>query len=455
MSRTGATLKQGIRFENWARPHHSYYHTFEAFQTTTKLDVANSWLARHPSGAAPFAYEAGIQAQLCDAGRSPRGLSDPEFQSWLAYAYHLDAEKFADLLCSVGMSRGIKSIVDDIINTNVNEDGFISYVETKKHKNLDGDLFIDCTGFNALLIAKVLNAPFHSFSKYLLCDRAIAIGAPYVVEPRRIDPFTRAVALRAGWMWQIPLRARRGIGYVYSSAYLEPKDAEIELRHVTGLHNLPARHLSMRVGYCATPWVKNCVAIGLSAGFVEPLESTGIFLIEHGAKLLAHYFPTAGFNPAVIRHYNRHFERRYLEIRDFLVTHYCVSKRRDTEFWRDVAKPKHIPDTLKDMLAMWEDLPPGRWDLPDVHKIFASLNYQQVLFGMDWIRLPAVRNAREMIVDPSEVVKTIRLRARRALLELPDHVTWLHQWVDHRGISSGLPPEAPPAFGVRLRSKLS
>ena len=329
MPKCNATYKMAIKFVNWNSDRKHFYHTFERFDFIDGFSISEWWL-KLKSCSEPFDYSCLIAPVLCDSKRSPRYFdgkvfddktehlfSDDHFaekklirltdaEGQYPYAYHFDANLIARFLKDYSMHRGVKQIVDDVVDVKLIEDGSIDCIYTKRHGSISGDLFIDCTGFRGLLINKALGEAFISFSESLLCDSAIAMQIPSDIKKDGINPYTTATALSSGWVWDIPLYGRSGTGYVYSSAFKSEEKAEQEFREHLGeaSNNCKASHIKMRIGRNRNSWVKNCVAIGLSSGFVEPLESTGIFFIQHGIEELVNHFPgKSSNNQELIRSY--------------------------------------------------------------------------------------------------------------------------------------------------------
>jgi tryptophan 7-halogenase len=452
MRRTNATFKHAIRYNNWqrnpvaGRPDH-YYHPFENFQAERKdsspryygaierlvhfsqSDVTNYWWHRAQTGQAQsFAYEIGIQPYLCDAFRAPKTATMPPYQSEVPYAYHLDAQLFADYLTEIGLGLGIRHVVDEVTSATLTEQGAIGSVHTKEHGAIVGDFFIDCSGFAALLIGKTLNVPFIDYGQYLLCDRAIAMPTPLTDSNPR--PYTSATAADAGWIWEIDLTNRSGNGYVYSSNFISDDDAEKYLRSYVGARAEGAKtiRLKMPPGRRAQMWSKNCVAIGLAGGFVEPLESTGIMFIDIGANWLAEFFPFNGELPQAAARYNSIMASQYDEIRDFITLHYCISQRDDTPFWREVRQRRHIPDSLAERLDLWSRLMPRSLHLRESLQIYNHRNYECILFGMGW--KPEVQGGRQGMVEPpttDQLFKVVQSSLRKALVDLPTHADVLRE----------------------------
>ncbi|WAT17710.1 tryptophan 7-halogenase [Aurantiacibacter sp. MUD11] len=381
---TGATFKHAIRFNDWLRKGHYYFHPFEALRGEDGPEASSRWLARNRIGEArPFAYEVGVQSLLAEVQRSPKTLVCPDYQGELNYAYHVDADKLADLLQRTAENRGVEHIHGDVSRLLLEgTNGHLSGVELTDGSRIAGDFFFDCTGFASVLHNQIGGGEYVSYGEHLLCDRAVAFRRPYR-EGEAILPYTTSHALEHGWSWQIGLQQRVGQGYVYCSQTLNPHEAEHRLReHASIPEDAEARHLSFRTGRVARCWEKNCLAIGLSAGFVEPLESTGIFLIEDAARMFCRVFDPRGDNEAARRQFNRYMAEQFDEIRDFIVLHYCLSTRTDSEFWRAVTKDKHIPERLQELLEIWQTAVPITEDLPTDH-VFSALNYAYVLYGME------------------------------------------------------------------------
>jgi len=385
MKATDATFKQAIRFDDWVEPGHHYYHPFDRL-TALNFDYRGlKWLASNRS--VKYAKTVTPQTDFCDEGLGPKHTGYPDYQGTLAYAYHLDAEKFGDALRDFSKARGVQHMIDDVVEVEQHENGDIAAVKTESGKRIEADLFVDCTGFFRLLIGKTLGVEYQSYADWLLCDRACAMQIPYSVKPvDNVQPYTKSTALEAGWVWDIGLRNRRGTGYVYSSQFLSEDEAEARLRDFQGPHtkDLKARHIKFATGRIKTPWTKNVVAIGLSAGFLEPLESTGLFFAEEGVDYLAELFPRLGDMEKAREIYNRRMNERYEEALDFINLHYVLSKRRDTPFWREATSDHRTTPRIKEYLSRWEQKPPSRLDFVDQVQLFSSLNYEFILYGMDW-----------------------------------------------------------------------
>ncbi len=425
MRATDATFKQAIRFVNWLTTEHSYYHPFDR-RPSGRLDRAGlRWLTSRRS--VPFADTVSAQPALCEAGVAPKFHDSRSYEAPISYAYHVDAEKLADFLTRVATGRGVHHVRDDVVDVELDGQGNIASVTSRGGERLAGDLFIDCTGFASVLIEKKLGVGFEDYSPWLLCDRAVAMRVPYGVHaPAARRPFTTATALSAGWVWDIALADRRGVGYVYSSAYTSAEEAERELRAFEGEHaaGLEPRHLEFRVGRREQAWAANCVAIGLSSGFIEPLESTGIYLVEMAAATLCEYFPFGGDMTLPRKRFNAILEARYEEILDFVVLHYCLTRRDDSAFWREVQRAERVPERLAEALSLWRNKTPSLSDCHDALQLFSHTPYEYVLYGMDFQRerIAHIDSAR---LAPTEVPASIRRTVDDATQRLPPHDAWL------------------------------
>jgi len=426
MRESGAAFKQGIRFVDWGRAvengrHSHYYHPFALPREPDGLDLLPHWLGGEAGGAS-YADAVTLQERVCDAGRAPKRASDAEFRGPMNYAYHLDAARFGNFLSGVARASGVVHLTGTVDDVELDEQGAIASVVTREHGKLTAGLYIDCTGFRSALLGRALGVPFQDKKDVLFVDRAVAVQVPYASEWAAIPPYTISTAHEAGWTWDIALAERRGIGYVYSSRHTDETRAEAVLRDYVGgaADDLPVRHLKMQVGWRERHWVKNCVAVGLSGGFLEPLESTGIILIEAAAHMIASFHqPGSGPEPAA-RQFNALMTKRYERIVDFIKMHYFLTRRTDTAFWRDNAHPSSAPESLLAHLDMWRHRPPARLDFVMDYESFAPANYQFVLFGMGF-RSPPGRTEDRQAARARQEFARIRDAARRAVAALPPH----------------------------------
>lgn len=438
MVATHASYKLGIRFHNWVRGGESFWHPFGAVGgQIDRVQVFQHWLKCLRAGQTDGTYDSySLQALLGEMNRAPRRLggSSPVMEQ-RGYAYHLDAREFAAFLTRLCVRRGVRRVVDNVRAVNLDERGHIRNVETGANGTLEADLFIDCTGFAGLLIERALGDPHVSWSDQLLCDRALALPLAYDPE---MAPYTRATALSAGWVWRIPLSHRVGSGYVFSSRFISDEDAAGELLAHVGQDPARAepRLLRMRIGRRSNFWVKNCVAIGLSAGFLEPLESTGIFLIQRGAEALLENFPDRQFAEPLARRYNRQIGAAYEEVRDFIILHYILTQREDSAFWKANRKLP-VPDSLAETLELYDQTGICNWDN---RTLFAEPSFFAIVAGFG--RLPKRHQPMADFSKEDRVVQIldeIRARNLQVAQDLPDHGDFM------RALHPGLP--APAASG--------
>ena len=421
-----ATYKLGIKFVDWNRGGEvsgkdEIWHPFGPIgaPVVENLPVFHHWLRDKRAGHDSSAYASySLQALLGDMGRAPRTITEGSIVTRHgAYAYHLDARAFAAYLAKLATLRGVIRLTDDVVNVPLDGRGFIGCVETAEHGRLGADLYIDCTGFAGLLIEKALGDAHVDWSNHLYCDRAVVMPLP---ADGPMPPYTRATALSAGWSWRIPLSHRTGAGYVYSSRFIAEDAAARELIAHCGQDpdkSTPA-HLKMRVGRRENFWVKNCVSIGLAAGFLEPLESTGLFLIQKGVELLLDYFPDTQLNGALIRQYNTQMGAEYDQVRDFIVLHYLLNRRQDSEFWkanREAAPPESLAQTM----YFYHQTGLLDWKNPS---LFAEPSFHAIVGGFD--RLPRTHHPMADQIDvPKARLALAQIKAQNLALakSLPDH----------------------------------
>ncbi|RFP09990.1 MULTISPECIES: tryptophan halogenase family protein [unclassified Duganella] len=382
-----ASFKQGSRFNCWVNgsDHDYYFHPFVLPQGYGEVNLPEQWQAQHPN--IPFADLVSYQPHLCVNGRAPKQVVTPEFSSVANYGYHLDAGKFGAFLRKHCLEKlGVHYVPDNVVGIANHDNGDIAALQTQTHGALEGDLFIDCTGMQSLLLGKHYEVPFLSQKHVLYNDSALAVQIPYPDDNYPIASQTSSTAQSAGWIWDIGLPTRRGIGHVYSSAHIGDEQAEAELRRYIaatgGPQDIPQpRKLSFNPGYRERFWHRNCVAIGLSAGFIEPLEASALALVEMSAAMVSDELPaTRAAMDIVAQRFNDAFSYRWERVIDFLKLHYVLSQRRDSDYWRD--NTAAIPDRLNDLLTLWRHRAPSRNDFNRIEEVFPSASYQYVLYGM-------------------------------------------------------------------------
>lgn len=426
--RCGATFKQGAKFVHWrhapgAPGHDHYLHAFQETDDRDGPELLPYWLLGL-AGDANWDEVNTPQKRAADAHRAPKLPSHPDFVGPLNYAFHFDAVTLAALLREQGIANGVTHLVDTVQEVLLGEDGAIAGVRGAEGGVLTADLYIDCTGFRAELIGKALGQPWKSCRDVLFCDSAIAIQVPYERPDDPIASYTISTAQQAGWIWDIGLEARRGIGHVYSSAHSDAEEAERVLRAYVGPAGaaLDTRSFRFDAGYREVNWHKNCVAVGLSSGFFEPLEATGIVFSEVAAGLIANLFPWAGDFETSARQFNTNLRRRYERALDFIKLHYCLSERRDSRFWVDNVDPASVPDSLKELLDRWRFRPPNEMDIDRNVDIFTESSWQYVLYGMGWkTDLSAKAGVFRFGEEARAAFATIQRQAQYAVQQLPSN----------------------------------
>jgi len=385
-----ASFKQATKFVNWKTPAINgqdsvYYHLFNSIVNADEFNLSPYWSMSDKQ--IDYADFVSPQALVCDNGFAPKTILNRGYDGLLNYAYHLDAGKFADFLKKISCERfGVKHISANVVSTNLNILGEISSIETKELGQIKGDFFIDCTGTRCLLLGKALGIEFTPINDILFTDNAIAMQVPYLDENEAISSSTISTAHAAGWTWDIGLSNRRGTGYVYCSDFVSHDQAEQTLRDYIGprAEQLSTRRIKIASGYRKKFWEKNCVAIGMSAAFVEPLEASAIFLIEASANMLCELFPRNKKQlPAVEKTFNDSFNYRWKRTIDFIKLHYFLSQRKDA-FWLENKSINSVPDSLIEQLEHWKHRPVSRYDFQNTFEPFIQDSYQYVLHGMGY-----------------------------------------------------------------------
>nr|WP_314446202.1 tryptophan halogenase family protein [uncultured Sphingomonas sp.] len=355
MRATQATFKLGIEFRNWGRIGDSYLHPFGAYgEQVGGVDFHQHWLRMHRAGRAAELgdYSLPVQAAKQDRFAAPVDNSRSLLSTY-SYAYQFDAGLYGRFLRAFAEARGVRRFEGRIVGVEqYGEAGRICSVRLDSGEVIEADLFVDCSGFRGLLINQHLGAPFESWAQWLPCDRAIAVPCESTDEP---SPYTRATAQGAGWMWRIPLQHRTGNGHVYCSSFLSDEQAERELLdQLDGQPLATPNRLRFEAGRRLEQWKANCVAIGLASGFLEPLESTSIHLIQLGIGRLLELLPLHGWDPLDAAEYNRAMNLEYERIRDFLILHYCATQRDDTPFWHH-CRTMVLPSSLQEKMALFRE----------------------------------------------------------------------------------------------------
>jgi flavin-dependent dehydrogenase len=383
-----ASFKQGAKFSKWVDGSEQdfYYHPLVLPQGYGKVDLAAHWLAKQNNGgASSFSNEVCFQEAVCEQNLAPKTIRTAEFSDVANYAYHLDSGKFAVFLqqhCTTKL--GVTHILDDVIAVNADEDNDIASVSTKNNGDVCGDLFVDCTGFSSLLIGKHYAVPFKSCSDVLFIDTALAVQVPYDEEDSAIASHTISTGQEAGWVWDIGLQHRRGVGYVYSSKHSSEAQARAVLADYVGdkIDSLTIRKIPIVSGHRETFWRNNCVAVGLSAGFLEPLEASALVMVELAAQMISEQLPQSrDVMDVVAKRFNETALYRWQRIIDFLKLHYILNKRSEP-FWVDNKAKETIPESLQELMSLWKYRSPADCDFTSNNEVFPAASYQYVLYGM-------------------------------------------------------------------------
>ena len=439
VARTQATFKLGVRFDDWDRDEagsgRSFFHPFGAGIQVAGRNPAASLLAYGlPDGLdsdPQLANLIGHCVAAVKAYRAPRRADDPPYGGAINYAYHFDAGLLADFLREICVARGVVHVRDTVVGAERDARGHIAALRLRDGGRRPVELVLDCSGFRGVLINEALEEPFVSYADYLPNDRAIAIQIAHD-DRRALLPATVSTASDAGWMWRIPLQSRIGTGHVYSSAFLNDTQAEdlLVARNAGFAPLSDARAIRLRVGRTRRAWVGNCVAIGLSSGFIEPLESTSIQFVDYACRRLLRTWPTRDFAPAPIAKYNAGIATLYEEVRDFLGLHFTLGNRRDTPYWRSLAHEVKRSDGLNNCLDLWRHALPDNFD-PRASTAFNAGSVACVLLGKGFYRQPPGTGT-DLLPRPQWERYAHQVAAMQQLLvaQLPDHAEALAAMVD-------------------------
>ncbi|MYM88914.1 tryptophan halogenase [Rugamonas sp. FT82W] len=426
--RTQGTVKLGIQFRDWSRIGDSYLHGFGVIgRSLGPLPFHQFWLKLFQSGRAAPIGEYSPQTVMAPQGRFARGDGNAAAGSPLAdiaYAYHFDAGLYARFLRELSEQRGVRRTEGKIAGVNLRAgDGHVESVTMENGEVIEGELFIDCSGFRGLLIEQALKTGYVDWSHWLPCDRALAVPCERA-EP--LTPYTRATARAAGWQWRIPLQHRTGNGYVYASRYIGDDEAAATLlANLDGKPLADPRPLRFTPGMRKKFWNKNVVALGLASGFLEPLESTSIYLVQSGISRLLALFPGVDFNPLLAERFNRESAFEYERVRDFLILHYHATERNDTPFW-DYCRTMSIPDSLREAMDLFRS--DGRY-FRNGEDFFALPSWVQVMLGQRIMP----RGYHPIVDDMPEdklagYVEDMRATLAHAVASMPTHEEWIGRY---------------------------
>jgi Tryptophan halogenase. len=426
MKATHATFKLGIQFIDWGRKGDAYVHPFSVHGVDMNgIDFHNYWLHARDGGN-PYPIEeyslcavAALQNKFALPASDPRSVF-----SMIRYAYHFDASLYARYLRSYAEVRGVKRVEGKIEHVaQAPETGHITALHLTDERKVEGDFFIDCTGFRALLTEKVLGVSYVDWSHWLPCNRAQAVACRHAGP---LTPYTRSTARTAGWQWRIPTQRRTGNGHIYCSEFMSDDEATaVLLANLDGEVMGSPRQIRFTAGHRQAFWTKNCVAIGLSAGFLEPLESTSIYLIQEGISRLISLFPNATLPDIVRDEYNRHMRQEFEQVRDFIILHYYATERDDTPFW-NYCRNMSIPDSLRYKIALFREA--GRVFRYE-EELFARPSWVAVFLGQHIV--PKHCDPIVAMLPHEEVrssLESMRMGIAKAAASMPTHAEFIQRY---------------------------
>lgn len=440
---TQATFKTAINFRNWGRIGNNYYHPFGCHGSPLAgLPFHQCWFKAKAQGYTTELGAFSLPVAAAAQGRFATPLADPRsIYSTYSYAYHLDASRYADYLRQFSIRRQARRVEGKIDKVELcNRNGHIRSVMLESGETLHGDLFIDCSGFRALLMEKCLNVGFEDWSHWLPCDRAVAAATETTRAPL---PYTQSIAGSAGWQWRIPLQHRNGNGHVYCSAYLSDDAAAQQLLDdIDGKPLSDPRVIPFKAGVRKKSWYRNCIAIGLSSGFLEPLESTSIYLIQMAIYKLLELLPDQNSLAQSAQEFNRLVIDEYEKVRDFLILHYHANSRTDSDFWR-YCRTMSIPDSLADRMSLFKN---QSHIATYTNGLFMEPSWLAVYAGQDVV--PQKTDPRLERFPPAQLIQHLDRLAgvyRDAVAKIPDHQTFLTQFLHD---NSDNPQSAPASMSL-------
>ena len=420
---TQGTFKLGIEFVDWGAIGDRYFHPFGSHGADVNgVPFHQLYLRESIRRPLPDIRQWSMSAVAAELGRFARPGAGARLPlSQLVYAFHFDAGLYARFLRRYAESNGVQRIEGKIVDVAQDgENGHVRTITLADGRSIEGDLFIDCSGFRGLLIEGALSTGYEDWSRWLPCNSAAAVPCALAGPP---DPFTRCTARQAGWQWRIPLQHRMGNGLVYSSAHLEREEAEsLLLANLGGEPLAPPRHLSFTAGRRKLAWKANVVSLGLSAGFIEPLESTSIHLVQSGIMKLLALFPDRRFNPAERDEYNRQVQDVFEDVRDFIILHYKATRRNDSDFW-NYCRTMDVPDKLASKLELWRSK--GRL-FRDGQELFGPASWVAVLLGQGIV--PEEPDPVVATIDPAmtaDMIDKMHLSYRRMAEQMPTHAEFI------------------------------
>ncbi|WP_437760932.1 tryptophan halogenase family protein [Sorangium sp. So ce1389] len=455
MRECNAAFKTAVKFINWRTPGEGaaisrpldgrsdhFYHPFGLLPELDHIPLSHYWYHERSRGRTdqPYDYACFCEPPIMDAKLAPRWLDG---QRATRYAWHFDAHLVAGFLRRFATARqGVHHLEDELEGVNHGADGGIESLVTRSGRVLKGDLFVDCSGFRGLLINKAMGEPFIDMNDHLLCDSAVATAVPNDDERDGIEPYTSAIAMKAGWTWKIPMLTRFGTGYVYSSQFSREDEAALDLCRLWGLdpERTPLNKIRFRVGRNRRAWVKNCVSIGLASCFLEPLESTGIYFIYAAIYQLAKHFPDKRFDPVLIDRFNHEIETMFDDTRDFIQAHFYISPRTDTPFWK-ANKSLFLTDAIKEKMALYRAGMPVNPPVTDETNYYGNFeaefrnfwtngSYYAIFAGLGFLPerpMPALTYKTASLEEAQAVFARVAQKQRHLLSTLPSNYQFLRQ----------------------------
>jgi tryptophan 6-halogenase len=455
MRECNAAFKTAVRFVNWRTPGDGaatprplngrtdhFYHPFGLLPEQDQVPLSHYWVNDRLAGHTdePFDYACFREPPMMDALKAPRHLDGTPATR---YAWHFDAQLVADFLRRFATTKqGVEHVQDEMTGVNRDERGFITGLRTKSGRELTGELFIDCSGFRGLLINKAMAEPFIDMSDQLLCDSAVATAIPHDDAANGVEPYTSAIAMPSGWTWKIPMLGRFGTGYVFSSRFADRGEATRDFSRLWHLDqdNTDFNQVSFRVGRNRRAWTKNCVSIGLSSCFLEPLESTGIYFITAAIHQLVKHFPDKRFDQVLIDRFNREIETMFDDTRDFIQAHFYFSPRVDTPFWR-ANKELHLPDNIREKMAMYKAGMPINAPITDENGYYGNFeaefrnfwtngSYYCIFAGLGVLPdhpLPVLAHRPESVSAAAALFEGVRTKQRELVGSLPSNYDCLRR----------------------------
>jgi tryptophan halogenase len=431
MKATDATFKLGIEFANWGRQGDSYFHPFGEHGVDMQgVDFHQYWLSLHQNGSHlpiedySLCAVAGKANKFCHPAQNPKSVL-----SKLRYAYHFNATKYAKFLRLYAEKRGVSRIEGKVETVDVApETGHIQMLRLDNGKIIEGDFFFDCTGFRALLMRQTLGVGFEDWGHWLPCNSAQTIACEHT---KTLPSYTRSTAQSAGWQWRIPTQSRTGNGHIYSTDFMSDDEAQqILLQGLDGAPIGDPRTIRFKTGCLERFWHKNCIGIGLSSGFLEPLESTSLYLIQMGISKFISLFPSGSLQPIVVSEYNRQMRQQFDQVRDFIILHYCATERDDSPFW-NYCRTMSTPDSLEHKINLFREA--GRvFRYED--ELFSRPSWVAVMLGQNIV--PKICDPIVATLDPAQVDHSLT-SMRRAMADaagkMPTHAAFIDQYCKATG----------------------